>query len=282
MTPETIELISLTDRAISFSRRIAHPVCHHHWHQCLQILLIEQGEGIVIVDNQQYALLPGRVFIFPPFKLHKIMVDEEEIEGFRRTVIDVDHQALDLFLRDFPRQHSRLHQLCHPSGAVTVCDLRQLMPGLDALYGVYQRIFASADFTLADSACLLMQLLNFFSPRSESNERLDERLSTRVMQWIETHYEQKFSLAELAGVLNFSRSYISRAFKQETGGLIQDYLLIRRIRQACEYLREGELPVEAIAEQTGFADTSYFITCFKKLIGDTPLKYRKRHQEDGV
>ncbi|KOC89546.1 AraC family transcriptional regulator [Winslowiella iniecta] len=282
MAIETIELISLTDRAISFTRRFANTVRYHHWHQCLEILVIEQGYGIIIVDNQQYTLRPGRVFIFPPFKLHKVMVDERYSDNYRRTIIHLDNAALVNFLRDFPHQRASLQRLCHKSSVASVYDLSEYQTGLEQLFTVYQRIFDSQQFNLSDSACLMLQLLNFFPQRTENSEQIDDSISTRVMQWIEEHYREKFSLAALAASLSLSRSYVSRTFKQETGGLIHEYLLTRRVRQACEYLRADELAVDVIAEKTGFADTSYFITCFKKMIGDTPLKYRKRHQDNGV
>ncbi|MBP2170054.1 AraC-like DNA-binding protein [Erwinia toletana] len=282
MTMATIEHHSVTDRAFLITRRIGDKTCSHHWHQWLEILLVEQGYGTIIVDNQQYALRPGRLFIFPPYKLHKVLVDERDLASYRRTLIHLDSAILINFLRDFPHQRARLQRLCHQHGAATVYDLSEYQHGLEQLFSVYQRIFDSRPFNLPDSACLVLQLLNFLPEYAVNREPRDDSISTRVMLWVEENYAHKFSLAALALSLNLSRSYISRSFKQETGGLIQDYLLMRRLWQACAWLRSEELPVEAIAEQTGFADTSYFITCFKKMIGDTPLKYRKRHQDDGV
>ncbi|MFS2222370.1 AraC family transcriptional regulator [Pantoea sp. B65] len=282
MTMETIELNSLTERAISFTRRVVGRVGYHHWHQGLEILLIEQGHGTIIVDNQQYALHPGCGFIFPPFKLHKVMIDPRAADSYRRTMIHIDSTTFINFLRDFPHQRARLQRFCHQRSAATVYDLSEYQSGLEQLFTVYQRVFDSRPFNLPDSACLILQLMNFFPEHSVSRKPPDNSISTRVMCWVEENYARKFSLAALATALNLSRSYISRTFKQETGGLIQEYLLKRRLWQACHYLRSDQRAVEAIAEQTGFADTSYFITCFKKMIGDTPLKYRKRHQDNGV
>ena len=51
------------------------------------------------------------------------------------------------------------------------------------------------------------------------------------------------------------------------------YLLIR----ACELLLHSTLPVSEIAGQVGFTEVTYFISSFKKGIGETPLQYRKNH-----
>jgi mannose-6-phosphate isomerase-like protein (cupin superfamily) len=55
---------------VSFSRLFANTVRYHHWHQCLELLYVEEGFGVVMVDNRQYTMRPGRLFFFPP--LHSI------------------------------------------------------------------------------------------------------------------------------------------------------------------------------------------------------------------
>ncbi|MZF52214.1 AraC family transcriptional regulator, partial [Salmonella enterica subsp. enterica serovar Kentucky] len=78
-----LELISLNDDIVSFSRLYANSIRYHHWHQCLELLYVEEGYGVVMVDNQQYTMRPGRLFIFPPMTLHKVMVEERERERYR-------------------------------------------------------------------------------------------------------------------------------------------------------------------------------------------------------
>ncbi len=101
------------------------------------------------------------------------------------------------------------------------------------------------------------------------------------MYWVEEHYAQKFSLSALAHQLNRSRSYLSRRFQQETGEAIHDYLTTFRLRKACELLRHHAYSVAAIAQMTGFSDTTYFISCFRKRLGETPLQYRKSRKNKG-
>lgn len=71
-TSDRLELITLNDTVVSFSRLFANTVRYHHWHQCLEILYVEEGFGVAIVDNRHYTMRPGRLFFFPPFTLHKV------------------------------------------------------------------------------------------------------------------------------------------------------------------------------------------------------------------
>jgi len=71
---------------------------------------------------------------------------------------------------------------------------------------------------------------------------------------------------------------VSRIFRQETGSSITDYVKARRIKQACRLLETTELPVERIGILSGFESPSYFIQLFKRMIGMTPLKYRRQNR----
>lgn len=103
-------------------------------------------------------------------------------------------------------------------------------------------------------------------------------IASSVMFWIDENYRRKFSLDAMAQELGKSRSYLSRRFHAETGENIHDYLNTIRLRRACELLLHCALPVSEIAGQVGFAEVTYFISSFKKGIGETPLQYRKNHQ----
>ncbi len=105
-TSDHLELITLNDTVVSFSRLFANTVRYHHWHQCLEILYVEEGFGVAIVDNRHYTMRPGRLFFFPPFTLHKVMVDAQAEAIYRRTIIHLDHHAVLKNLRDFRKPGS--------------------------------------------------------------------------------------------------------------------------------------------------------------------------------
>ncbi|MDX5627017.1 MULTISPECIES: AraC family transcriptional regulator [unclassified Brenneria] len=279
-SPEHLELISLFDRYISFSRLYANSVRYHHWHQCLEMLFVEEGYGIIIVDNQQYTMKPGRLFVFPPFKLHKVMVEDSQRDRYRRTIIHLDNVVLYNFLHDFPQKRAQLQQLCHSDSRASVYELADIGSVLDTLFSRFSRMGADGNYSLEEIACLMLQILTLLPSQAVNKDIIDDSISAQVMQWIEEHYTEKFSLETLTGSLNLSRSYVSRRFKQQTGEMIHEYLLTRRIKAASELLRHSNKSIDEISHQAGFSDSPYFITCFKKMIGHTPLQYRKHYAEN--
>lgn len=103
-----LEHINLTDRSIYFNRMKDMPANYYHWHQCVEILSVSQGVGIALMEHQQYTVKPGRIFIFPPGKLHKVYVEQDARNIYHRTTLHFNGSVIDHYLRDFPRQRKLL------------------------------------------------------------------------------------------------------------------------------------------------------------------------------
>ncbi|MGG2079951.1 AraC family transcriptional regulator [Lelliottia nimipressuralis] len=267
-----LELIALNDTIVSFSRLFANTVRYHHWHQCLEILYVEEGFGVAIVDNRHYTMRPGRLFFFPPFTLHKVMVDEQAEAIYRRTIIHLDHHAVLKVLRDFPQAQQRLQKLSRRGGPAWVADVAHCQVHIHHLLSCYQPPMNSESI-----ASLLIALFAMLPDDSDGAPGSSHGIASQVMFWLDENYQVKFSLDALAAELGKSRSYVSRKFHLETGEKIHDYLNTLRLRKACECLLHSEESVRDIGARVGFSDVTYFISAFRKGIGETPLQYRKNH-----
>ncbi|WP_048957258.1 helix-turn-helix transcriptional regulator [Enterobacter bugandensis] len=270
---DRLELITLNDTVASFSRLFANTVRYHHWHQCLEILYVEEGIGVAIVDNRHYTMRPGRLFFFPPFTLHKVRVDEQAEAIYRRTIIHLDHHAVLKCLRDFPHTQQRLEKLSRRGSEAWVVDLAHCHSHVDHLFSCYPPPMSSESI-----AGLLISLFAMLPDDRTGAPGSSSGIASQVMFWLDEHYQEKFRLDALAAELGRSRSYVSRKFHAETGEKIHHYLNTLRLRKACECLLHSDASVREIAARVGFSDVTWFISAFKKGIGETPLQYRKNHR----
>ncbi|WP_368540903.1 AraC family transcriptional regulator [Enterobacter soli] len=278
-TPKSdyLELITLNNAIASFSRLFANTVRYHHWHQCLEILYVEEGFGVAIVDNRHYTMRPGRLFFFPPFTLHKVMVDEQAEAIYRRTIIHLDPHAVLKILRDFPQSLHRLQTLSRRGGEAWVVDVAESHAHIDHLLGCYAKRASAQPLNSELIASLLISLFAMLPDHDDGTRGSSHGIASQVMFWLDEHYQEKFRLDALAEELGKSRSYVSRKFHAETGEKIHDYLNTIRLRKACECLLHTDASVRDIAARVGFSDVTWFISAFKKGIGETPLQYRKNH-----
>ncbi|ARC40934.1 AraC family transcriptional regulator [Citrobacter braakii] len=270
-----LEHINLNDKSIYFNRMKDMPANYYHWHQCVEILSVSQGVGIALMEHQQYTVKPGRIFIFPPGKLHKVFVEQDARNIYHRTTLHFNAPQIEQYLRDFPRQQMLLRQLCARGEKARVFDVGDVHPVIETLLSRFEEQLKSQTFSISDSAFLVMQLISLLPHQAQATGQ--NTFSVSIIRWIETHFHQRCSLEDIASEMGCSRGHASRRFHEETGGTIQEYLMMRRIRQACELLLHTNSSVRDIAAQVGFSEYAWFITCFRKNMGKTPLQYRKTY-----
>lgn len=92
------------------------------------------------------------------------------------------------------------------------------------------------------------------------------------------NYKEEMDLSDLAKNFSFNYSYLSTYFNTRMGEGFSEYLNRIRIHHACLYLEKHEMPISSVSEMVGYSDQSYFCRVFKKITGETPSAYRRRHK----
>ncbi|MBW4577953.1 MAG: AraC family transcriptional regulator [Tildeniella nuda ZEHNDER 1965/U140] len=103
---------------------------------------------------------------------------------------------------------------------------------------------------------------------------LSERQVLQVVEYIDVHLHQDIKLADLATLLNISKSHLSHRFKQSIGMTPYQYLLQQRIERAKQLLKKGDRSIMDIAFLCGFNSHSHLSKQFRQLTGMTPKTYR--------
>ncbi len=97
-----------------------------------------------------------------------------------------------------------------------------------------------------------------------------------AVEYINAHYAEQLSLEQVAAQVYLNPDYFSRAFKTETGQTFVNYLTDIRLQHSVRLLENTALRVQAIAQQVGYYNASYFSTTFKKKYGMSPYDYRRK------
>ena len=99
-----------------------------------------------------------------------------------------------------------------------------------------------------------------------------------ILEYIDEHYQEPLDLVTLSSVFHLNKSYIGQLFQKNLNTSFPKYLNFRRILNAQILLSAYDIPIQDVAELTGYQDYYYFIKVFKKITGETPASYRKRHK----
>lgn len=112
--------------------------------------------------------------------------------------------------------------------------------------------------------------------RGSSGERvIRDRLVARAVALIREGATRGLDVNELASKLGTSRSTLDRRMKTVLQRSPKDEILRVRFREVERLLRETNLTMDLIAEQTGFTHSHYLQAAFKARTKQTPGKFRR-------
>ncbi|WP_454620295.1 helix-turn-helix domain-containing protein [Bradyrhizobium cenepequi] len=116
-------------------------------------------------------------------------------------------------------------------------------------------------------------------PASPAQTNRDAGLSKwrlkRVVEYVAEHLDEKVTLADMAAAARLSRMHFAALFFRATGLTPHQYLLKQRVSAAQEMLRTTDKSIVDIALSVGFSTQAHFTTVFKRIVGQTPLKWRE-------
>ena len=102
-----------------------------------------------------------------------------------------------------------------------------------------------------------------------------DRLVQSVLDYIDEHLAEPFTVSDLASSLYVNTTHLSRKLKKLTGLPLAEFIKNWRLARATELLADSSLSVTEVADRSGFDNPGYFATCFKKYTGRSPRDFRR-------
>lgn len=257
-----------------------------HSHLGIELLLIHQGSGTMIVNNRSYDIKPGMFCIFQPYQLHHLRLDYSNNQCFERSLAIFEPAMFEAYFEKWPVLHAFFrHIYVGKLSSPCFYDLDD-QHILVHLFKSFQEQMSHWDESnrLEEISLFLVNFLHHLKPlwndfeissAVSPTERKNHQVE-RILGWIEKNYHVPFRLDELAQSLHLSSYHLSHLFKDATGVSISQYIAARRIHQSVRLLTTTNKPISLIAEEIGLTNVSYFCKLFKEQMDVTPHQYRKR------
>ena len=116
---------------------------------------------------------------------------------------------------------------------------------------------------------LITELLN----KTESRVSASRYLVVEIKDYIRRNFDSSMTVDSVAQHFSMSASYIGRAFKEETGEKLVEYLMNTKLDRAKELLASGNYTVNEVVHLVGYSQTKYFGVLFKNRVGVTPSEF---------
>jgi transcriptional regulator GlxA family with amidase domain len=109
-----------------------------------------------------------------------------------------------------------------------------------------------------------------------SFRQTNDAVINRCQEWVAENYRTASPVAAMMQVTQLTERTFMRRFRDATGLTPLDYVHALRLEEAKQMLETGDLSVEAIANEVGYEDASFFGRLFRRKVGLTPAQYRLR------
>lgn len=253
------------------------PITHLHFHSIYELGICYSGKGKCIFLDFDADFEVGDITLVSPYQPHYSRSNIDAESEWHFFYFDLDTVfSLNGFTPEYWR--SLFNQIDRPfmffsrKQHSNLCNLAKKIVETANSVSPHRKTEVTlliAQFVIAASK----EPQNYnFKYRLNSSDVVSRLLP--AVQFIRHHYQDTFSVPELAKLCNMSETSFRRNFNQAFNMSPTEYILSIRMRIAAHYLRNSKMSISDIANTCGIPDSTNFIRYFSKTFNTTPKKYR--------
>ena len=234
-----------------------------HIHEDIELMCVESGTHIAIVDGKRYELKAGMILLVCPNQIHSYERNPDNNVHYCALIKPAKLGENGAFLSAnkpvFPvlsvtakDPEWQLLKMC--------CDEMTHNGVQEILYHLMQALFGMI--------CRKMEFT-----KSESS---DQRTVNKILRYCAEHFREDISVKILSETMFLSPSHISHIFSDKLMISFPDFINSLRSAEAAKLLVSGQYTISEAATLAGFTTIRTFNRAFKNRYGVTPKEYRKK------
>lgn len=247
-----------------------------HWHPYLEILYILTGQMTAVIQAETYELSAGDILIINSEDIHMTQTHGEETQYL---LLQISASQLQKFFSDV---HLLRFDTLIPASADTAYTPGRFLMEMCTVFSDKKD-----GYPLLFSARLHELLYELYRHHSKwvpadihSFGKQNISQITRIIDWIQAHYQESITLNDASAHLGFSREYFCRLFKKYTGQTFLEYVNDIRAMRFYDDLTHSDESITMLMERHGIRNYKVFLHTFRKLYGTTPQKIRRQNREN--
>lgn len=265
------------------------PGDHAHAHDFLALAYFERGGGSLRVSGCEWPVVAGDAFVIAPGEVvgpgtgGGLEASEAWAVFFPPEVLEPRTPGAFLSWRAHPLLFPFLGRAAGAAQRLRVpCAQRTAWSERFAAleHELSWRRDGYNEAVLAHLTLLLVGVSRLVADVVGDLRLQDEPLLAAVFEFIEGHYDQPISLADVARAVALTPGHLTTVVGRKTGRTVQQWITERRMTEARRLLVETDLTVDAIAATVGYRDPGYFIKSFKRSHTVTPMRWRRAGRGD--
>lgn len=233
-----------------------------HRHSFYSLVWFTGGSGSYVIDFDEYAIKPNRIFLVNPKQVHNWDYSENSY-GYIITINDSLGKELNLCsplpYLDIDEKLNTLFKAVIPNMIENYQHENDISIDIQYIYKHIERFVAQNHLKHATTHS---RLIEFNKIISENQDLL-------------------LKVEKYAELLGLSEEFLNSLCKKYIGVSAKQYILDFKITEAKRQLIYTSHNINEIAFNLGFEDSSYFSRIFRKKISISPSEFLKKYRKQG-
>lgn len=246
-----------------------------HMHSFYELHYITTGHGWLVLDNEEYELKQGQLFLLAPKVYHAQLTDAKD-------PMEEYHLSFEIYYEKSAKKSEISNVLT--SSDFYICKdahhIESLFKELEIELNNCEMGYQTA-VQLIFEKILLAMARNFSGKPAKDTivDALPDDRRSLLMDEAFLYSYQNMTLEELAALLNLSSRHTERLIRKKYGTTFIKYRTQSRLNAAVNMMTDTDLKLSEIAEQCGFSSYLHFKKQFQNTFGVAPSVYRKKRAD---
>lgn len=265
---ESIQLIEITGHAPISGYNV-----EKHNHSYYQICYVIEGKGIVSIDNKNFKMSIGDIFIFNPFEYHSLKSDKKYPSKTIVIGIGVKNNIWSLYI---PKEHNIISKIKDTKTQ----NVKDILKHVIKEHSKKELGYKEIEISLLNQ--LLVTIKRIITKNSDKRAIFPHKYvkktdrTEQIKNYIYRNFKNKLSLDNIAQAVFLSKYHLLHVFKKALGVTPYEYIQQLRIDDAKHLLNTTNKTISEIAFEVGFESISQFNRAFKKITTTSPTQYKNR------
>jgi len=241
-----------------------------HGHSHFLINLIARGTGIQTVNGKDMPFTQGDIFLLSPADFHRNKMEDGhdyDYYGVKFNFDTIDHNLTELFPLDALPIRISLSDTSFQKISAVILELI-------AETSRDQKSIADKVYVKALLEQLVILIMRQFP---EKHEKAADPFAVRMLSYLYTNFHRPITVTDAAAFIGYTPNYFNNVFHTAFGLPFGAYLRKMRLEYAKNLLLSYDIPITAIALESGFGSLTHFSKCFKAAFGVSPQQFRMQN-----
>lgn len=254
-------------------------------HDFWEMVYADKNSLVCTVEGREVLLREGEAIFHKPNEFHIHAADGERAPNVFIISFECTSEAVHILEGKSMKLDKDLVRYIYMiiDEARRTFDLRHSSPELRRMPMLERPTLGGMQFIKNLLELMIIGVIRQIDGEEETpsfvlKEDFGEYLVNSVIEYLAENVNGRVSIDDICRRMNYTRSYIFRQFKRVTGQSIMAYFTSLKIKEAKRLLRQTDMSVTEIAEALSFDTPNYFTKTFKRIVGSTPMQYRKQRR----